>query len=207
MAPRVSRCQPLVSTLAISAVFVSVEFLVGPSKFLFTPMALAVVFAMLASYILSRTLVPIMAGLLLSSEHHGDEAHDDGRQPSIFARFSRGFEARFERLRDNYSVTLEKLIESNWKVPVAAVAVLAIGAVLYTQIGRDFFPAVDAGEFKLHVRAPSGTRIETTEHIFENVENVIRRVIPDSERRTPHRRYRRAVPLRSALRRWHHGRR
>ncbi len=172
----------LVSTLAISAVFVSVEFLVGPSKFLFTPMALAVVFAMLASYILSRTLVPIMAGLLLSGEHHSDEAHDDGRQPSIFTRFSRGFEARFERLRDNYSVTLEKLIESNWKVPVAAVAVLAIGAVLYTQIGRDFFPAVDAGEFKLHVRAPSGTRIETTEHIFENVENVIRRVIPDSER-------------------------
>jgi multidrug efflux pump subunit AcrB len=172
----------LVSTLAISAVFVSVEFLVGPSKFLFTPMALAVVFAMLASYILSRTLVPIMAGLLLSGENHGDEAHDDGRRPSIFTRFSRGFEARFERLRDNYSVTLERLIESNWKVPVAAVTVLAIGAVLYTQIGRDFFPAVDAGEFKLHVRAPSGTRIETTEHIFEDVENVIRRVIPDSER-------------------------
>ena len=102
--------------------------------------------------------------------------------PSIFTRFSRGFEARFERLRDNYSVTLEKLIESNWKVPVAAVTVLAIGAVLFTLIGRDFFPAVDAGEFKLHVRAPSGTRIETTEHIFEDVENVIRRVIPDSER-------------------------
>src|ERR1700761_6796115 len=113
----------LVSTLAISAVFVSVEFLVGPSKFLFTPMALAVVFAMLASYILSRTLVPIMAGLLLSGEKHGDEAQDDGRRPSIFTRFSRGFEARFERLRDNYSVTLEKLIESNWKVPVAAVSV------------------------------------------------------------------------------------
>jgi multidrug efflux pump subunit AcrB len=172
----------LVSTLAISAVFVSVEFLVGPSKFLFTPMALAVVFAMLASYVLSRTLVPILAGLLLSSERHGDRDAESDRKPSIFARFARAFEAAFERLRDSYSATLEKLIESNWKVPTAAVAVLMIGAVLFTLIGRDFFPAIDAGEFKLHVRAPSGTRIETTEHIFENVENVIRGVIPDAER-------------------------
>jgi multidrug efflux pump subunit AcrB len=172
----------LVSTLAISAVFISVEFLVGPSKFLFTPMALAVVFAMLASYVLSRTLVPILAGLLLSNEHHGDREAESNRKPSIFARFARAFEAAFERLRDSYSVTLEKLIESNWKVPTAAVAVIMVGAVLFTLIGRDFFPAIDAGEFKLHVRAPSGTRIETTEHIFENVENVIRGVIPDAER-------------------------
>ncbi|MEW6438568.1 MAG: efflux RND transporter permease subunit [Pseudomonadota bacterium] len=172
----------LVSTLAISAVFVSVEFLVGPSKFLFTPMALAVVFAMLASYVLSRTLVPILAGLLLSGEHHGETDANDARRPSIFARFSRGFEAGFERLRDGYSVTLERLIESNWKVPAAALTVLAVGIVLFLLVGRDFFPSIDAGEFKLHVRAPSGTRIETTEHIFEDVENTIRRVIPDSGR-------------------------
>ncbi len=174
----------LVSTLAISAVFVSVEFLVGPSKFLFTPMALAVVFAMLASYILSRTLVPILAGLLLSNERHANESHagEPDRAPSIFVRFSRGFEAGFERLRDSYSLALEKLIESNWKVPAAALTILTMGAVLFMLVGRDFFPAIDAGEFKLHVRAPSGTRIETTEHIFENVENVIRQVIPESER-------------------------
>jgi multidrug efflux pump subunit AcrB len=171
----------LVSTLAISAVFISVEFLVGPSKFLFTPMALAVVFAMLASYVLSRTLVPVLAGLLLSGERHGDTEMDSNRR-SIFARFSRAFEAAFERLRDGYSATLEKLIESSWKVPAVALTILSVGAVLFVLIGRDFFPAIDAGEFKLHVRAPSGTRIETTEHIFENVENVIRGVIPDSER-------------------------
>jgi multidrug efflux pump subunit AcrB len=167
--------------LAISAVFISVEFLVGPSKFLFTPMALAVVFAMLASYVLSRTLVPVLAGLLLSGERHGDTEIDPNWR-SIFARFSRGFEAAFERLRNSYSATLEKLLESSWKVPAVTLTIVAVGAVLFVLIGRDFFPAIDAGEFKLHVRAPSGTRIETTEHIFENVENVIRGVIPDSER-------------------------
>ncbi len=145
-------------------------------------MALAVVFAMLASYILSRTLVPVLAALLLAGERHGEAGVDGSHRASIFTRFSRSFEAGFERLRDGYSVTLEKLIESSWKVPAVALTVLAIGGVLFSLVGRDFFPSVDAGEFKLHVRAPSGTRIETTEHIFEDVENTIRRVIPDSER-------------------------
>ncbi|MBS0251278.1 MAG: efflux RND transporter permease subunit, partial [Proteobacteria bacterium] len=170
----------LISTLAISAVFVSVEFLVGPSKFLFTPMALAVVFAILASYVLSLTLVPILAALLLSGEKHGHTSEEHGR--SIFARFARGFEAAFENMRDSYSAALERLIDSSWKIPAASLAILAMGAGLFLLVGQDFFPSVDAGAFKLHVRAASGTRIETTERIFEQVENVIRSVIPESER-------------------------
>jgi multidrug efflux pump subunit AcrB len=170
----------LVSTLAISAVFISVEFLVGPSKYLFTPMALAVVFAMLASYLLSRTLVPVLAALLLKGERHGPLAVE-GRL-SLFARFARGFEAGFERLRDAYVGVLTHLVASAWKIPAATLTLVAVAAVLFTMTGRDFFPAIDAGEFKLHVRALPGTRIETTEQIFERVEDTIRQVIPDSER-------------------------
>jgi multidrug efflux pump subunit AcrB len=170
----------LVSTLAISAVFISVEFLVGPSKFLFTPMALAVVFAMLASYVLSRTLVPILAGLLLAGEDHG--LHSVGRRRSVSERISRAFEVGFERFRDGYVATLSRLLDSAWKLPAAALTLLATAAVLFTLIGQDFFPSIDAGEFKLHVRAQAGTRLETTERIFERVENTIREIIPETER-------------------------
>jgi len=165
----------LVSTLAISCVFTSVVFLEGPAKYLFTPLGLAVVFAMLASYSLSRTLTPITIGLLLKGEGHGAEE-------SWFARFHHRLERGFDRLRDGYAELLATLLTRRILVPIAAIATLALGTVMYLFVGRDFFPVIDGGQIQLHVRAPAGTRIEKTEQIFEAVENKIREVIPASER-------------------------
>jgi multidrug efflux pump subunit AcrB len=167
----------LVSTLAISCVFVSVVFLHGPAKYLFTPLGLAVVFAMLASYGFSRTLTPITIGLLLKGERHGEEA-STGWFGRLFARFERGFEA----MRSNYTDLLHTLLTRRFIVPIAAVLVLALGGTLFMFVGRDFFPIIDAGQIQLHVRAPAGTRIETTEQIFQAIEDKIREVIPERER-------------------------
>src|ERR1700756_3706325 len=169
----------LVSTLAISCVFTSVVFLEGPAKFLFTPLGYAVVFAMLASYALSRTLTPITIGLLLKGEHHGAS---DGAARGFFARIHGAFERGFERLREAYVDVLRLLLARRFIVPIAAVLIVALGAVMLTLTGRDFFPAIDGGQIKLHVRAPAGTRIEATEAVFEAVENKIREVIPEQER-------------------------
>jgi multidrug efflux pump subunit AcrB len=165
----------LVSTLAISCVFTSVIFLEGPAKYLFTPLGLAVVFAMLASYGLSRTLTPITIGLLLKGEHRGAKG-------GWFARFHHRLEGSFDRLRDGYADLLTILLTRRIIVPIVVLAILALGAVMYLFVGRDFFPAIDGGQIQLHVRAPAGTRIEKTEQIFEAVENKIREVIPASER-------------------------
>jgi multidrug efflux pump subunit AcrB len=167
----------LVSTLAISCVFVSVLFLHGPAKYMFTPLGLAVVFAMLASYALSRTLTPITIGLLLKGEHHGPDA-----QKGWFARLHGAFERGFEHMRDGYTAMLTTLLRRRVIVPIGAVAVLGLGAVLYTIVGRDFFPLIDGGQIQLHVRAPAGTRIEKTEEIFQAIEDKIREVVPDDER-------------------------
>ena len=168
----------LVSTLAISCVFTSVVFLEGPAKFLFTPLGLAVVFAMLASYGLSRTLTPIIIGLLLKGERHGEPGHSGGWP----GRLHRGFERGFERLREDYTDLLTLLLTRRVIVPIAAVLIVALGATMLMLIGRDFFPAIDAGQIKLHVRAPAGTRIESTEALFQAVEDKLRDVIPDQER-------------------------
>src|SRR6202047_3807168 len=165
----------LVSTLAISCVFTSVVFLEGPAKYLFTPLGLAVVFAMLASYGLSRTLTPITIGLLLKGEGHGAAG-------GWFARFHNRLERGFDRLRESYAELLVTLLTRRIIVPVFAIAILALGTVMYLFVGRDFFPVIDGGQIQLHVRAPAGTRIEKTEQIFEAVENKIREVIPASER-------------------------
>jgi multidrug efflux pump subunit AcrB len=169
----------LVSTLAISCVFTSVVFLEGPAKYLFTPLGLAVVFAMLASYGLSRTLTPIIIGLLLKGEHHGPS---DGAPRGFFARFHASFERNFEAMRHSYSRNLRELVTHPFILPIGMVAVLALGVGLYPLVGRDFFPVIDGGQIQLHVRAPAGSRIENTEHIFQDVENKIREVIPDKER-------------------------
>jgi multidrug efflux pump subunit AcrB len=169
----------LVSTLAISCVFTSVVFLEGPAKYLFTPLGLAVVFAMLASYGLSRTLTPIIIGLLLKGEHHGPS---DGAPRGFFARFHASFERSFEAMRHSYSRNLRELVTHPFILPIGMVAVLALGVGLYPMVGRDFFPVIDGGQIQLHVRAPAGSRIENTEHIFQDVENKIREVIPDKER-------------------------
>ena len=168
----------LVSTLAISCVFTSVVFLTGPAKFLFTPMGLAVVFAMLASYALSRTLTPILIGYLLKGELRGQE--HPGR--SWFARFNAGFNRGFERFRASYADLLAGLVGRRFLVPAAAGLILILGGVLFTFVGRDFFPAIDAGQIQLHVRAPPGTRIETTTQIFQAIENKIRQIVPESDR-------------------------
>jgi multidrug efflux pump subunit AcrB len=169
----------LVSTLAISCVFTSVVFLDGPAKYLFTPLGLAVVFAMLASYLLSRTLTPITIGLLLKSErrHAGNET-----PAGVFGRMSAAFERSFDRLREGYSKLLTTLLRRRAIVPVVAVLILGLGAVMLTFVGRDFFPLIDGGQIQLHVRAPAGTRIESTEAIFQAVEDKIREVIPEKDR-------------------------
>jgi multidrug efflux pump subunit AcrB len=167
----------LVSTLAISCVFVSVVFLHGPAKYLFTPLGLAVVFAMLASYGFSRTLTPITIGLLLKGERHGEEA-SHGWFARLFAKFEHGFET----MRKGYTEILHTLLTRRVIVPLAAVVVLALGGTLFTLVGRDFFPIIDGGQIQLHVRAPAGTRIEKTEQIFQAVEDKIRDVIPENER-------------------------
>src|SRR6201993_3292869 len=168
----------MVSTLAISCVFTSVVFLEGPAKFLFTPLGLAVVFAMLASYALSRTLTPVIIGLLLKGEHH-DATPGSG---NWFARFHQGFERAFERFRRGYLRALTLLLKRRRIVPVIAALMLALGGVMLTFVGRDFFPAIDGGQIRLHVRAPANTRIETTERIFQEVEDKIREVIPQRDR-------------------------
>jgi multidrug efflux pump subunit AcrB len=167
----------LVSTLAISCVFVSVVFLHGPAKYLFTPLGLAVVFAMLASYGLSRTLTPITIGLLLKGERHGEAA---GR--GWFGRLNARFEHGFERMRTGYTALLAVLLRRRLIVPVAAAVMLTVGGTLVVFVGRDFFPAIDGGQIQLHVRAPAGTRIEKTEQIFQAVEDKIRQIIPENER-------------------------
>ena len=169
----------LVSTLAISCVFTSVVFLEGPAKYLFTPLGLAVVFAMLASYGLSRTLTPITIGLLLKGEHRGSA---EGAPSGWFSRIHGGFERGFERLRSAYVRLLTALLERKLIVPIIAVLVLVLAAAMLLLVGRDFFPAIDGGQVQLHVRAPAGTRIEATERIFQAVEDKIREVIPESER-------------------------
>jgi len=168
----------LVSTLSISCVFVSVVFLHGPAKYLFTPLGFAVVFAMLASYGFSRTLTPIMIGVLLKGEQHGDE----GSARGWFGRVHQRFESAFENMRNSYTALLHTLLRRRIIVPIGAAAVLALGGTLFVFVGRDFFPLIDGGQIQLHVRAPAGTRIEKTEQIFQAVEDKIREVIPERDR-------------------------
>src|SRR6202163_1918612 len=140
----------LVSTLAISCVFTSVVFLEGPAKYLFTPLGLAVVFAMLASYGLSRSLTPITIGLLLKGEHHGPA---DGAPRGLFGRMHARFEHGFDAMRDGYVALLNTLLRRRRLiVPMIAVLILALGATMLVVVGRDFFPAIDSGQIQLHVR-------------------------------------------------------
>jgi multidrug efflux pump subunit AcrB len=168
----------LVSTLAISCVFTSVVFLEGPAKYLFTPLGLAVVFAMLASYGLSRTLTPITIGQMLKGKQN-DGSSDAGK--SFFSRFHASFERGFERLRKGYVELLRTLQTRRGIVPIIAILVLSLGSVMFTFVGRDFYPAIDGGMIQLHVRAPPGTRIEVTEQVFQKVEDKLREVIPKKD--------------------------
>jgi len=172
-----------VSTLAICIVFVPVVLLTGPAKFLFTPMALAVVVAVLASYLLSRTIIPTLVRYLLAHElaHHETDEGQASTSPHVFSRLSHAFTHGFERLRERYSAALAWALAHRLWVCVAFGGVLASAAVLMPFVGQDFFPSVDAGQLRLHVSAPPGTRLEETEQVFGQVEAAIRRLIPPEE--------------------------
>src|SRR6266481_2478733 len=164
-----------VGTLSICIVFFPVVLLTGVARFLFTPLALAVVFAMLTSYLLSRTLVPTMARLLLP------ENHDDHLGNGRWAAVVRAFDARFEQVKESYRFALAKFIaRRNFSLACVTVLILLSSAMLFV-VGEDFFPKVDAGMMSLHVRMPTGTRVEHTEYMVDNIERTIRTVIPEDE--------------------------
>jgi CzcA family heavy metal efflux pump len=168
-----------VSTLCICIVFIPVWYIDGAARSLFVPLALAVVFAMLTSYVLSRTLVPTMVRYLLRKEvpiYHG-LATGGGIIWAVHRAFDRGF----ERLRTAYGSALSWVLEHRLVSASAFAVLFGVSAAIFPMIGRDFFPGVDAGQLRLHVRAPHGTRIEETERCFGEVEQVVRGVIPKDE--------------------------
>lgn len=168
-----------VSTLSICIVFAPMFMLSGVARFLFLPLAEAVVFAMLASYILSRTIVPTMAKYLLRNQKVGEEGAPS-KNPLV--RMQRRFEAAFERFREGYHRLLESCLHHRRAfLTTFFAACLGSLAVLIPWLGQDFFPSVDAGSFKLHLRAPTGMRIEDTAFLCDQVENSIRQEIPAAE--------------------------
>src|SRR5216683_3285642 len=164
----------LVSTLCICIVFVPVVLISGAARSLFIPLAMAVVFAMLTSYFLSRTLVPTLIRYLLAREEHGG-----GRGPIAWlsARVERGF----ERLRDAYGRALQAALRHRKVFITSFVAFVAVSLCFVPLLGRDFFPSVDAGQMRLHVRGPPGTRIEETQRLFAGVEERVRKIVPADE--------------------------
>jgi multidrug efflux pump subunit AcrB len=174
----------LVSTLAICIVFVPMFLLAGIAKYLFVPLAEAVVFAMLASYILSRTLVPTLSKYWLQAR---DEQAAAAR-PGLLKRFQQRFEKGFEHVRDRYHALLETALRSGPRFAAIFLGAMAASAILafpfgtyLPGLGQDFFPTVDSGQIKLHLRARTGLRIEETAALCDSVESVIRQVIPAAE--------------------------
>ncbi len=170
-----------VSTLSICIVFVPMFFLTGVARYLFVPLAEAVVFAMLASYFLSRTIVPTMAKYLLQPHSlTADKAKKTSRNP--FLVFQRVFERNFERLRSAYHGFLAVCVENRVAFLLCFFGFCVISmALLYPWLGQDFFPTVDSGQFKLHVRAQTGTRIEQTAMLCDQIDQTIRELVPKSE--------------------------
>jgi CzcA family heavy metal efflux pump len=170
----------LVSTLSICIVFVPMFFLTGVARYLFVPMAEAVVFAMLASFLLSRTLVPTMAKYLLL-EHDDAEADRKHSSRNPFVRFQQGFESGFEKFRHVY-LRLLTLCLDHARVFLLLFLLFAVGSLgLAPFLGQDFFPSVDSGQFKIHVRARTGTRIEETAALCDHIDSTIREQIPAKE--------------------------
>src|ERR1700681_2392593 len=168
-----------VSTLSICIVFAPMFLLSGVARYLFVPLAEAVVFAMLASYLLSRTIVPTMAKYLLRGDNN-EKNGSASRNP--FVRLQKHFEAAFERFRVRYRGLLESCLHHRGVFLIVFFAMcLGSLAILIPWLGRDFFPSVDSGTFKLHLRAPTGMRIEQTANLCDQVEQLIRREIPTGE--------------------------
>jgi multidrug efflux pump subunit AcrB len=173
----------IVSTLAICVVFFPVVLLYGAAKYLFTPLALAVVTAMLASYVLSRTLVPVLSRMLMKGEHIGTgiRSEDQPRVKHVALLFNRWRDIAYDSFREAYGRSLETVLHHRLFTLTVAGLLIVISLALFFVIGMDFFPAVDTGLMKLHFRAPAGTRIETTEQLVTRVEERIRGIIPDRE--------------------------
>ena len=169
-----------VSTLSICIVFVPMFFLGGVARYLFVPLAEAVVFAMLASYLLSRTIVPTMAKYLLKAhDEHAEEQKKKSHNPLV--RLQLAFEHGFEKLRNGYHNLLKHTVAHPVILTICFFAACLASFALFPWLGQDFFPAVDGGQFKLHVRAQTGTRIEETARLCDLVEDTIRGEIPKDE--------------------------
>ena len=168
-----------VSLLCICIAFVPMFFLEGVSRFLFVPMAEAVIFAMICSFILSRTLVPTMAKYLLKPHHVHPESQPVSRNPLV--RFQKSFELRFDRLRQRYQRVLEGALRRRKTFLLAFMAVVTLSFGLVPFIGSNFFPSVDSGQVLMHVRVPVGTRVEETASRFAEIEEAIRSIIPAEE--------------------------
>jgi multidrug efflux pump subunit AcrB len=174
-----------VSLLCICIVFIPMFFLSGVARFLFVPMAESVIFAMIFSFLLSRTLVPTLAKYLLHMRLEHTAGQSEGLEPppsrNPLVRFQRSFEARFERMRAAYHDLLALAIEHRRRFLAGFIGFIAVSFLLAPFLGRNFFPQVDAGQMLLHVRAPVGMRIEETAARFADVEKAIREVIPPAE--------------------------
>ncbi len=168
-----------VSTLCICIVFVPMFFLSGVARYLFVPLAQAVVFAMIASYILSRTLVPTLVMLLMRKAHE-----NESRKRSLLQRLYRKFDAQFERVRRAYTLVLSALLARKKAFALVFLGFCVLSCLLIPFLGRDFFPTVDAGQIRLHVRAPTGTRIEETARLADGIEAAIRRIVPPDQLET-----------------------
>ncbi len=172
----------LMATLAICIVFFPVVLLTGPSKYLFQAMALSVVVSMMASYILSRTLVPVLARMLMANEYHGTEVPVGfGRFKMFSYRFNMWRDRRFGRFTERYGRILHNCLKNRTAILLAVFGVLVISLFLVKVIGTDFFPTTDTGMMKIHFRAPSGSRIEETERLVDSAEGRIQKIIPQSD--------------------------
>jgi CzcA family heavy metal efflux pump len=171
----------LVATLCICIVFIPVAFISGAARSLFTPLGMAVVFAMMTSYFLSRTLVPTMMNHLLGAEVHLYDGSSGGKKDLVF-RIHERFNVHFERLRRRYGGFLDLALSQKKLATIGFGVFVALSlGLLFPHLGQDFFPTVDAGQIRMHVRANPGTRIESTEHLIEKVEDEIHRVVPKDE--------------------------
>jgi multidrug efflux pump subunit AcrB len=174
-----------VATICICIVFVPMFFLTGVARFLFVPMAEAVVFAMVTSYILSRTLVPTLVMLMMRNSHSGADRHaGEISRPGIFKRIHHAFDRQFERVRAAYTVILSSALSRRGLFATVFLAFTLLSCLLYPVLGRDFFPSVDAGQIRLHIRTATGTRIEETAQVADRVEAAIRELIPREELET-----------------------
>jgi multidrug efflux pump subunit AcrB len=170
--------------MCICIVFVPIFFLSGVAKYLFSPLAEAVIFAMIASYILSRTLVPTLA-MYWIKKHQKPSEHGQARKSfplfAWFSRFHQWFNHRFEKLREGYRDLLSLGLRNPGKLVTLVLGFAVTSTFLYPFLGQDFFPSVDAGAFDMHVRMKAGTRIEETARSVDEIEQMIRQVIPANQ--------------------------